>query len=82
MIAEHTDDAVADVDGKTGKHTAHLGLERRERIEYKCVRRLLFRFDGTSYAQIVCRGSIRLVQRRAGCARLCAAVRDASMLIA
>jgi hypothetical protein len=41
-IAEHTYYAVAQVDGKTGKHPAHLGIRRRERFQNKRVRGLLF----------------------------------------
>ncbi len=42
MIAEHTYYAVAQVDGKTGKHPTHLGIRRRERFQNKRVRGLLF----------------------------------------
>ena len=38
MIAEHTYDLVAQVDGKTGKHPAHLGIRRRERFQNKRMR--------------------------------------------
>ena len=42
MIAEHTYYAVAQVDGKTGKHPTHLRIRRRERFQNKRVRGLLF----------------------------------------
>jgi hypothetical protein len=42
MIAEHTYYAVAQVDGKAGKHPTHLGIRRRERFQNKRVRGFLF----------------------------------------
>jgi hypothetical protein len=42
MIAEHTYYAVAQVDGKIGKHPTHLGIRRRERFQNKRVRGFLF----------------------------------------
>ena len=49
MIAEHAYDAVAHVDGKTGKHPAHLGMQRLERVQNKRVRKLLFWFGVTHH---------------------------------
>lgn len=46
VIAEHADDAVVEVDGKTGEHAADFGVERGERIKNKCVRWSLFSFSG------------------------------------
>ena len=46
VIAEHADDAVVEVDGKTGEHAADFGVERGERIKDKCVGRELFSFGG------------------------------------
>ena len=46
MIAEHTYYAVTQVDGKTGKHPTHLGIQWRERFHNKCVRGLLFDLAG------------------------------------
>jgi hypothetical protein len=42
VIAEHADDSVVEVDGKTGEHAAHLGVERGERVEDKWKGRGLF----------------------------------------
>ena len=44
VIAEHADDAVGNVDGKTREHAAYFGVERGERVEDKCVRWGLFSF--------------------------------------
>jgi hypothetical protein len=49
MIAEHTYYAVAQVDGKTGKHPTHLGIQWRERFQNKRVRGLLFWFGGMAH---------------------------------
>ena len=49
VIAEHADDAVVEVDGKSGKHTAYFGVQRRDRIEDECVRRGLFSFGGARH---------------------------------
>jgi hypothetical protein len=49
VFAEHANDSVAHVDSKTGKHAAHLGFQRRELFEDKCVRRLLFEFGGARF---------------------------------
>ena len=46
VIPEHADDAVVQVDGKTGEHAADFGVERGERIKDKCVGRELFSFGG------------------------------------
>lgn len=45
VVAEHADDAVADVDGEAGEHAAHLGFQGRERFEDERMRglRLCFR---------------------------------------
>ena len=42
MIAEHTYYAGTQVDGKTGKHPTHLGIQWRERFQNKRVWGLLF----------------------------------------
>lgn len=49
MIPEHTNDAVGQVHSKTGKHPTHLGAQRRERIQNKCVRGLLPEFGGARH---------------------------------
>jgi hypothetical protein len=49
MIAEHTYYAGTQVDGKTGKHPTHLGIQWRERFQNKRVRRLLFWFGGMAH---------------------------------
>jgi hypothetical protein len=49
VIAEHTYYAVAQVDGKTGEHPTHLGIQRRERFQNKCVREFLFWFGGMTH---------------------------------
>src|SRR5580658_518562 len=41
MIAEHANDVVAQVDGKTGKHATHLGVQGHQRVQNKRVRSLL-----------------------------------------
>jgi hypothetical protein len=40
MVSEHAHDAVAQVDGQAGEHAAHLGVQRRERLQDECVRGL------------------------------------------
>jgi hypothetical protein len=49
MIAEHTNYAVAQVDGKTGKHATHFGVQGHERFHNERVRSLLFWFGGTRH---------------------------------
>jgi hypothetical protein len=49
MISEHTNYAVVQVDGKTGKHATHLGAQGHERVQNKRVRSLLFWFGGTRH---------------------------------
>ena len=49
MISEHTNYAVAKVDGKTRKHAAHLGVQGHERVQNERVRRLWFWFGGTGH---------------------------------
>jgi hypothetical protein len=49
VIAEHADDAVGNVDGKTREHAADFGVERGERVEDKCVRWGLFSFSGARH---------------------------------
>jgi hypothetical protein len=44
MIPEHTDYAIAQVDGKTGKHAAHFGAQGGERFQNERVRSLQFWF--------------------------------------
>jgi len=46
VIAEHADDAVVEVDGKTGELRRTSGSKRGERIKNKCVRWSLFSFSG------------------------------------
>jgi hypothetical protein len=43
MVPEHANDAVAQVDGKPGKHAADFGVQGRERFHNERVRRLRFR---------------------------------------
>ena len=42
VFSQHTNDPVVQIDGKTGKHPTHLGVQGRERFQDKCVRGLLF----------------------------------------
>lgn len=50
-VAEHADDAVAEVDGESGEHGPDLGLEGREGVQNKSMRRLFARgLDGLSGA--------------------------------
>jgi hypothetical protein len=49
VIAEHADDAVPEVYGKTGEHAAHFGVEWGERIKDKCVWWGLFSFGGVRH---------------------------------
>ena len=49
MISEHTNYAVAQVDGKTRKHTTHLGIQGHERFQNERVRSLLFWFGRTRH---------------------------------
>jgi hypothetical protein len=44
MISEHANDAVAQVDGITGKHATHLGVQGHQRVQNKRMRSLLFWF--------------------------------------
>ncbi len=47
MLSEHTNDAIAQVDGKTGKHATHLGVQGHQGVQNKRVRSLLFWFGRT-----------------------------------
>ena len=49
VIAEHADDAVAQVNGEAGEHAAHFGVERGERVEDKWKGRGLFAFGGARH---------------------------------
>jgi hypothetical protein len=49
VIAEHTYYAVTQVDGKTGKHPTHLGIQWRKRFQNKRVRELFFWFGGMAH---------------------------------
>jgi hypothetical protein len=49
VIPEHTNDPVAQVNGKPGKHAAHLGVQRHKRFQNEPVRSLLFRFGRTRH---------------------------------
>src|ERR1700744_1942426 len=42
VFSQHTNDSVAQIDSKSRKHPTHLGIQRRERFQDKCVRGLLF----------------------------------------
>ena len=42
VFSQHTNDPVAQINGKTGKHPTYLGVQRRERFQDKRVRGLLF----------------------------------------
>src|ERR1700748_1356171 len=42
VFSQHADDPVAKIDGKTGEHPTHLRVQGRERLQDKCVRKLLF----------------------------------------
>jgi hypothetical protein len=42
VFSQHTNDPVAQIDGETGKHPTHLGVQGRERFQDKCVRGSLF----------------------------------------
>jgi hypothetical protein len=63
-VPEHADDAVTQVDSKTGKHPAHLGIQRRECLHDKCVRRLLFGFGGAKHDRYTKDGNILAQNRR------------------
>jgi hypothetical protein len=49
MISKHTDDAVAEVDGKTGKHVTDFGVQGCEGFQNERMRRLLFWFGGARH---------------------------------
>jgi ATP-dependent Clp protease ATP-binding subunit ClpC len=57
MIPEHKDYVVAQVDGKTRKHAADLGIQGHEGFHNESVRRFLFWFGGTRH------GTYRLSER-------------------
>jgi len=48
-IPEHANDAVVEVDGKTGEHATHLGVQRHERIHNERVRRFRFWWAGHDF---------------------------------
>lgn len=51
VVPQHADDAIAEVDGESGKHGADLGFEGREGFQNKSMRRLFARgLDGLSGA--------------------------------
>lgn len=49
VVAEHTNDPVAEVDGEAGEHATHLGLQGSERFEDEGIRGLLFGFRGAGH---------------------------------
>ena len=49
MIAEHTNYAVAQIDGETGKHATHLGIQGHKRFYDEGVWGLLFGFGRSGH---------------------------------
>jgi len=49
VIPEHANDAVCQVDGKAGKHLLYFRVQLRERLQDKCMRRVLSSFGGVGH---------------------------------
>src|ERR1700683_2769834 len=49
MLTQHEHDALTNIDGKSGEHAAHLGVERCECVDDEHVRRILFRLGGAGH---------------------------------
>lgn len=49
VVAEHADDSVVNVDGKTGEHVAHLGFQGSKRFQDERMWRLRFGFGRANH---------------------------------
>ena len=53
MVAQHADDAVAQVNGEAGKHAPHLRVQWHKGFQNESVRSFLFRFGGIRHGLFV-----------------------------